>query len=83
MSFFGDIYLSFGITVSLSSVFKCSSFEYSSFGDFETLVVLSAILLQIKSPASSAVFWIILFEAVSSLVSIEYLIFILVVLFNY
>ena len=31
---------------------------------FETLAILSAILLPIKSPAASAVFWIALFEAV-------------------
>ena len=30
----------------------------------ETLVILSAILLPIKSPVASAVFWIALFEAV-------------------
>ena len=38
----------------------------SLLGDFffEILVILSAILLPIKSPVVSAVFWIALFEAV-------------------
>ena len=62
--FYGDIYLSFGISVLSSFVFKCNSFKCNSFGDFETLITWSAILLPIKSPVSSAVFWIILFEAV-------------------
>ena len=31
---------------------------------FETLVILSAVLLPKKSPVASAVFWIALFEAV-------------------
>ena len=57
--FSGDIYLSFGI--SNSSLF-C---EYDSSEDFfETLVILSAILLPIKSPVAPAVFLIALFEAV-------------------
>ena len=34
------------------------------FGDFDTLVILSAILLRIKSTAASAFFRIALFEAV-------------------
>ena len=46
-----DIDLSFGITVSL---FFC---ECNFLGDFfETLVILSAYLLQIKSPVALAVF---------------------------
>ena len=36
----------------------------NSLGDFETLVILSAILLPIKSPVASAVLWIVLFEEV-------------------
>ena len=49
--FSGDIYLSFGISI-LFSFFNCNSL-----GDFfETLVILSAILLPIKSPFASAVF---------------------------
>ena len=52
--FSGDIYLSFGISISsLASLFcECSSLE-----DFlEIFVILSAILLPIKSPVASAVF---------------------------
>ena len=57
--FSGDIYLSFGISISLltSSKLFCEVF-------FETLVILSAILLPIKSPAASATSGIALFEAV-------------------
>ena len=51
----GDIYLSFGI--SLLASFDDNSFECNSFGDFfETLVILSAILLPLKSPVASAAF---------------------------
>ena len=50
-----DMYLLFGTSV--------SSFG-NSLGDFKTLVILPAILLPIKSPVSSAVFWIAFFEAV-------------------
>ena len=58
----GDIYLFLWVVISTSS-------SVSSFGNFlldflETLVILSAILLPIKSPVASAVFWIVLFEAV-------------------
>ena len=57
--FSGDMYLSFGISIS-SSFCECNSL-----GDFfETLVILSAILLPIKSPVASAVFWIALYEGV-------------------
>ena len=57
--FSGDMYLSFGISIS-SSFCECNTL-----GDFfETLVILSAILLPIKSPVASAVFWIALFEGV-------------------
>ena len=49
--FSGDIYLSFGISIS-SSFCECNSLgEF-----FETLVTLSAILLPIKSLVASAVF---------------------------
>ena len=54
--FSGDIFLCFGISVPFSSVFKCNSFECNSFGGFETLVILSAISLPIKSSVASAVF---------------------------
>ena len=50
-----DIYLSFGI--SLIASFDDNSFECNSRGDFfETLLILSTILLPIKSPVASAVF---------------------------
>ena len=43
----GDIYLSFGI--SLLASFDDNSFEWNSFGDMlETLVILSAILLNLQ-----------------------------------
>ena len=50
----GNIYLSFGISLLVS------------FDDnfFETLVILSAISLRIKSPVASAIFRITLFQAV-------------------
>ena len=57
----------FGASISLlaSSFFKCNSIECNSVGDFfKTLVILSAILLPIKSPVASTVFRIALFEAV-------------------
>ena len=51
----GDIYLSF--VISLLASFDENSFECNSFGDFfEALVILSAILLPIKSPVASAAF---------------------------
>ena len=56
----GDIYLPFDI--SLLASFDDSSSEWNSFGDFfecnsaETLVLLSAFILPIKSPVASAVF---------------------------
>ena len=55
------MYLSFGAyDSSLASLF-C---EHNFAEDFlETLVILSAILLPIKSRVASAVFWIVLFEA--------------------
>ena len=52
---FGDIYLSFGI--SLLASFHDNSGECNSFEDFlKTLIILSAILLPVKSPVASAVF---------------------------
>ena len=53
------MYLSFGTSVSLLAASFCEWFE-----DFHALVVLSAILLLIKSPVASDAFWIALFEAV-------------------
>ena len=58
-----DIYLSFGIFISLLALYKLF-WECNSFEDFETLVILFAILLPIKSPVASAVFLIALFKAV-------------------
>ena len=59
--FSGDAYLFVWVVISTSS-----SLSRDSFVDFlfETLVILSAISLPIKSPVASAVFWIALFEAV-------------------
>ena len=59
----GDIYLSLGVFlpcsfVTVSELFRCE--------DFEVFVILSAVLLPIKSSAASAFFWIALFEAVLS-----------------
>ena len=51
--FSGDIYLSLGI--SLSCLFVTVS-ELLCWGFFETLIILSAILLPIKSPVAFAVF---------------------------
>ena len=51
---FGDIYLPFGISLLASSEYN--SIVGNSFGDFfDTLVILSAILLPIKYPVASAV----------------------------
>ena len=55
--FSGDTYLSFGISISFLVSSFCEDF-------FETLLILSAILLPIKSPVTSAAFWICLFEVV-------------------
>ena len=63
--FSGDIYLSFAISISYSSVFSFEAFcEWNPFGDFEALAILSAILSPIKSPVASPGFWIALFGAV-------------------
>ena len=51
--FSGDTHLSFGISNSFLSVFELF---------FEAFVILSAILLPIKSPVASAVFQMLLFE---------------------
>ena len=48
--FSGDIYLSFGFTISLIALSKLFC-EY-----FETVVILSVVLLPIKSPVASAAF---------------------------
>ena len=57
--FYGDMYLSFGVSdSSLASLF-CGFLYF-----LETLVILSAVLLPIKSPVACAGFWIAHFEAV-------------------
>ena len=64
MLFFSeDMYLSFGTSI-LSSFCECNCSECDFWEDFDALVILSAILLPIKSPVASAVFWIAFFEAV-------------------
>ena len=50
--FSADMYLSFGISISSLALLFCSSLENL----LEIPVVLSAILLPIKSPVASAVF---------------------------
>ena len=56
------MYLFLGVALSTST--SVSSFGNSLADVFETLVILSAILLPIKSPVALAVFWIALFDAV-------------------
>ena len=62
--FSGDIYIYIYvyiyINISISSFCECKSLE----NFFERFVILSAILLPIKSLVASAIFWIALFEAV-------------------
>ena len=53
--------LFFGTSIQLLA---SSPFERSSFDNFETLVILSAILLPIKPPVDYAVFWVAVFEAI-------------------
>ena len=63
--FSGDMYLYFGASISLFC---------NSLGEFfETLVNLPAILLPIKSPVASDVFWIALFEAVFIATVVDFL----------
>ena len=61
------MYISFGITRSVCKVELNLFIELVSgtFSD-EVFVILSAILLPIKSPIASNVFWIALFEVVFS-----------------
>ena len=58
MPFLGDMYISLGITL-----FVCKVVIVSKTFCNEVFVILSEILLQIKSPFSSAVFWNTLFKA--------------------
>ena len=55
----GDTYLS----LSISSLFV-TAYELFWGEVFETFVILSAILLPIKLPVASAVFWVVLYKAV-------------------
>ena len=64
LSFFGDVYLPFGIFLT-NSIFSVLFVTVSGVlcGEIlETFVILSAILLPVKSPAASVDFWIALFE---------------------
>ena len=61
LSFSRDIYLSLGVSLSYSII---TFSEWFCFQLFETFLTLSEILLSIKSPVASAVFWISLFEEV-------------------
>ena len=55
--FSGDMYLSFGISISSLALSFCSFLDCNSVEDFlEIFVILSAILLPIKSLVASAVF---------------------------
>ena len=55
--FSGDTYLSFGISISLLALVLCSSIE----DFFEIFVILSAILVPIKSPVALLFFGYFLF----------------------
>ena len=66
----GDIYLSFGISLSCSFVIVSELFYNERLGTF---VILLAILLPIKSPVASAVFWITFSELVLSASVADYL----------
>ena len=67
----GDMYLFLGVALSTST--SVLSFGNSSVDFFETLVILSAILLPIKSPAASAVFWVPLFEGIFIASAVDFL----------
>ena len=73
--FSGDIYISFFRYFSIKSKFSASFITVSElFCDevIETLLILSALLLPIKSPVASAIFWIALSEAVLSAYVVDY-----------
>ena len=65
------MYLFFGTSISLLawSFLECSAEDF-----FKTLVILSAILLPIKSAAASAVVWIALLEAVFIVNLVDFLV---------
>ena len=74
----GDIYLFLGVAISTSSSFvwslSCNFLECNYIAAFfETLVILSALLLPIKSPVASAVYWIVLFDAAFIASAVDYL----------
>ena len=52
----GDLHLSFGMYVSSKLFSECNFLD--------ELLILSTVLIPIKSPVASAVFWIALFQAV-------------------
>ena len=60
----------FMLVISTSSI---SLFGNTLSDFFETLVILSAILLPIKSPVASAIFWIALFQAVFIVSVVDFL----------
>ena len=76
LSFSGYIYHSLGIFLSnpVFSVSLSTACELFWGEPLDTVVVLSAILLPIKSSVDSAVFWIALFEAVLSAFVADYLV---------
>ena len=65
------MYLFLGVTLftSTSDLLFCNSLA----DFFETLVMLSEILLPVKLPVASAVFWIVLFDAVFIASVVEFL----------
>ena len=63
----GDMYLFLGVALfTFTSILSFDDF-------FETLIILSAILLPIKSSVASAIFWIALFDAVFIASVVDYL----------
>ena len=66
----GDVYLSLGISLSCSFVIVSELFCSEL---LETFVILLTILLPIKSPVASAVFWITLLEVVLKASVADYL----------
>ena len=57
------MYLFLWVVIFASAFSFVWSFGNSLVDFFETLAILSALLLPIKSPGASAVFWIALFDA--------------------
>ena len=66
--FSGDIYVFIGFSISFSFCERDSLVNF-----LESLVVLSAILLPIKSPVASSVFWIAVFETVFIVLVVDFL----------